>query len=178
MQTGCVPVPTPAFQTYTLLFRVGVWSRGFNCGATSAAVLGGKKIALIYIIYITFSSLQSRLHGLTADKVEPGSSEQDFYMNYLLLSLLLQSPWQARRDIFLFFKQVNVSGQSKQPEFHLVKVRGGGFEVVPLIEFFFFFFLLHFLTSSSSSLLPTKRGWRLMGSLTERRGRGREGHYS
>lgn len=63
----------------------------------------GKKIVLIYIIYIHFSSLQSRLHGLTSDEVEPGSSEQDFYMNYLLLSLLLQSPWQARRDIFLFF---------------------------------------------------------------------------
>lgn len=101
---------------------------------------GGEKIVLIYIIYIHFSSLQSRLHGLTSDEVEPGSSEQDFYMNYLLLSLLLQSPWQARRDIFFyffFFKQVNISGQSKQPEFHLVKVRGGGFEVVPLIDFFF-----------------------------------------
>lgn len=100
---------------------------------------------LICILYINFSSLQSRLHGLTSDEVEPGSSEQDFYMNYLLLSLLLQSPWQARRDIFfLFFKQVNISGQSKQPEFHLVKVRGGGFKVVPLIEFLFFFFFAAF----------------------------------
>lgn len=111
------------------MYRLFAWSRGLNCSATTTAVFwrvaggGGRECKYVCV------------HVRQLMKWSQAARNLD--MNYLLLSLLLQSRWKARRGtrlVFAFFKQVNILGQSKQPEFHLAKVGGGGFEVVALID--------------------------------------------